>query len=126
MNTEIKFRVWGNFDGKMQMMECGPMEVNDNGLWFGFPIPAHYDGMPEQAIVVQFTGLTDKNGKEIYEGDILRIHWQVGDYTEETVSYDGGHGYWKYGNNPICELTEGEYCGFEVVDNIYENPELLK
>ena len=83
----------------------------------------------------QFTGLHDKNGKEIYEGDIVK--WTM---TQNEVTEDGG--YREYDSDEICEvewckdaLYVGEYCavGFsyesedyaEVLGNIHDNPELL-
>lgn len=70
--------------------------------------------------LMQFTGLLDKNGKEIYEGDIVS---EVGLLTNYEVKWsDGG---FIYGYE---DLTAGavENDNLEVVGNIYENPELLK
>lgn len=86
--------------------------------------------------VGQFTGLHDKNGKEIYEGDIVK--WIL---TMPAVGVNGG--YEEYETEEIGEiqwdagaLHLGEYCaaGFayesedyaEVIGNIHDNPELLK
>ena len=71
--------------------------------------------------VGQFTGVTDKNGKEIYEGDIVKD-------TEgriEQVKYEPEYGaiFMPFDNSEWC-FTDGEYC--EVIGNIYENPDLLK
>jgi len=69
---------------------------------------------------LQFTNLLDKNGKEVYEGDRIRIYWRADDdYTDENISYDEKYCYYKYGNNPICELFDPE-TPFEVIGNIYE------
>lgn len=71
--------------------------------------------------VGQFTGILDKNGKEIYEGDIVQWQECVADYTFITQKSEVF-----YSAASFEPLNEFSYCYFEVIGNIYDNPELLK
>ena len=72
--------------------------------------------------VGQYTGLKDKTGKEIYEGDILNIY-QHGRVVVEFA--EGCYGAWDhYGFSPFRGTLFG--CGGEIIGNIHENPELLE
>ena len=101
----IKFRAW---DKQLNIM-----------VYAGNEVIFYLNYLP-QRIIMQFTGLTDKNGIEIYESDIV-IHEYESEYGplehRDVVEYLGGAFY------PICEKPENE---FEVIGNIYETPELLK
>lgn len=72
--------------------------------------------------VDQFTGLTDKNGKEIYEGDIYR--YDNPDSINE-VSYCAGGGFTGFDLTPATH-NENKLLDAEVIGNIHDNPELLK
>ena len=94
--------------------------------------------------VGQFTGLTDKNGKEIYEGDILRGDEYpfncdgIDNYFAEVVWADNVCGFYrithKKANSTVrgishgnwSELDEEDIKSFEIIGNIHDNPELLK
>lgn len=81
--------------------------------------------------VMQFTGLQDKNGKEIYEGDIVSCIWDGHSYEDigpAKVAVSADERGLAYGYFPfvVPPSTRGKYEGyFEVVGNIYENPDLL-
>lgn len=91
--------------------------------------------------LMQYTGLQDKNGKEIYEGDILKEHF--GGFKPEmsfefiSISHDNifeakipdlffqmGGQFQETFDEELEDYTAGKF--FEVIGNIYENPELLK
>lgn len=80
--------------------------------------------------VGQFTGLTDKNGKKIFEGDIINERPPMNIYTfRGFVVWDDGRALWRllFTEHPEYLAVLGTYSTFyTVVGNIYDNPELLK
>ena len=138
MNREIKFRAWHK-DLK-KMYKIGQITL-EKGIWNYEPENRDFIGMsiPYQPsmILMQYTGLHDKNGKEIYEGDIVL-------YQDWEMAYEGG-GNDSFINKGIVEYCEDNCCfnvterqtvdladvlykdneDLEVIGNIYDNPELL-
>lgn len=109
---EIKFRAW--LKEKHKMINVNDINLKEKDVNEGFF--SFYE-----IELMQYTGIKDKNGKEIYEGDIVFI--ENGFYYKivfENASFKA-----KYGQYPLTiNLNEiAPYC--EVVGNIYENPELL-
>lgn len=121
---EIKFRAWDSelgfmVDEKHYLITLGGKILFDNN-------GEAYD-QTNKSKLMQFTGLKDKNGKEIYEGDIIRaVH--VGKAGNESysrpyeVTYPGDIAAFDAGGCFLSKFTNGE---IEVIGNIYENPELL-
>lgn len=127
MNRPIKFRVW---DKKYGMREIGVYNVlrsSDNGVWeFGYEGSGRdiekmskIDG--ESMVLMQFTGLVDKNGKDIYEGDIVEHHI----FGKQLVIWKG-QSFWLEDVNRVKYLTLGFFDEWhKVIGNIYENSELI-
>ena len=115
---EIKFRAWSKVLNVMNYQyEFGGYFLIERGQPLG-KVLCNKENIFE---LMQFTGLKDKNGKEIYEGDICRAphDFGPGGFHERqfTVKFDLASGYqWNYWD--IHDL--------EVIGNIYENPELLE
>ena len=80
----------------------------------------------DPSTVCQFTGLTDKNGVKIFEGDIARGKYGSTVYQNEVIFAGDGfalrHSYDQYG---YCASLE-EHEGLEVIGNIFDHPELLE
>lgn len=123
---EAKFRQWIS---RYKRMHYGIGIVKD-GHWAG-PPSVTFSVDP----IMQFTGLLDRNGKEIYEGDIIKYHYFYfadGSEIEKeyvcSVKYDDS-----FANFDAMDkegfahfLGNASDDGIEVIGNIYENPELLK
>lgn len=128
MNRIIKFRVWekegvvphGNewFEGKMH-----EVKPNHRNSFLDYCLER-----PNEYIVMQFTGLLDKNGKEIYEDDLVDTGTKKG-----RVKFLFGCWHFVDGDNAYLLYPKEEGYGrggkwkwIEVIGNIYENLELIK
>ena len=122
MSREIKFRAWLKEERKMVNVET--LFIGINRLCFGNSKTEDLFFRDfEEVELMQYTGLKDKNGKEIYEGDI----YHVGDKNIRylVVWFDSGF--------EGKQLRSTSYAGLkswakdiEILGNIYENPELLE
>lgn len=105
---EIKFRAWDGFQKKM-------FDIKSLKL-------PHREDLSPEVYLMQFTGLLDKNGKEIYEGDILSID----NSNTEVCFYNGSFVVKDYfEGRPYDYLSHFDELDIKIIGNIYENPELL-
>lgn len=133
----IKFRAWDKEYYEM-CYKIDAISFRDGACFVTFnrkKIEATDDlKVPDRAILLEYTGLLDKNGKEVYEGDII-IGWDSGLTTKAvlkfgTGTYDSGH--YRFTGFYFDDIEEDFAKNswnielMEVVGNIYENPELLK
>ena len=128
---EIKFRAWDNYHGEMVRVYAIALEKNcfktDNYIYGSSPhfydehINSH---LTEECELMQYTGIDDKNGKEIYEGDIVIAYNEECDFIcKGQIVWDKWEcGFSIKGEEPIFI---GCYPELEVIGNIYENQELL-
>lgn len=107
MNREIKFRVWDKQEKRM--MEWNELVQKNYDIGFIF-------NHSHRFIPSQFTGLLDKNGKEIYEGHILKygMNQTVVEWGAEECYEDIAYGWNLY--------TQKDR--YEIIGNVFENPEL--
>ena len=118
MNRPIKFRVW---DFTIKRFDTQIYQVGEQ---FGHPSSCDW-------IAQQYTGLTDSNDNPIYEGDILKIHYDVGGDVIGQVLYEADHGgyifQWKRKGPNQNYINLNCDVAFEsvVVGNIFDNKELL-
>lgn len=129
---EVKFRAWDSFNRIM---------YNDNAKVVGsMYFYAEHQDVTNQNIYMQYTGLKDKNGREIYEGDIVRFvdfdtsggHRADREFTGVIKYQSGLYEIWKNNDSEFFD-SDGAFIlnhawlqddEFEVIGNIYENSEL--
>lgn len=111
MKREIKFRAW-NSENMFYSHNNSKNEAVIQLSWF-------FDRLRDGELLMQFTGLKDKNGVDIYEGDVMG--WECYEGTKHqvrwVVEYNLNQGFKTWSSTKNDEIVLG---------NIHENPELLK
>ena len=119
LQKEMNYKIMvGNCDTDDENWTCPIIWIEEKKRWL------HFDD--DYKYIMQSTGLKDKNGQEIFEGDIVKMSKDV--YSEptyyEVVRHRGG-AYRLESKQHGCELWL-RHTDCEVVGNVYENPELLE
>lgn len=125
MSREIKFRAW-DYDTNTMVYPDSELETTFCFDKVGLSV-YHNNGQEMSSFeLMQYTGLKDRNGKEIYEGDIIKFTDNYNTDIPEKI------GVVKF-NNASFYITDGAYSCYrwidinvEVIGNIYENPDLLE
>ena len=132
---ELKFRAWNEEEKQMALVSSLHSNMNvhvsykkgeeKKGCFFGGNWVGA-DWNKQNSILMQFTGLKDKNGVEIYEGDMLKIDDEKNIWIIEYFGC-GFRGKPKDKNDLMKGyfLTNNNYLQFKVIGNIHENKELV-
>lgn len=140
MNREIKFRVWDKYE--KQMYPISSIDYNIFSQEIRIIAVGHKNGMctaynknhnSEKCDItalelMQYTGLHDKNGKEIYEGDIIEWTTLSGKKYRFSVEYSNKYAQYIITNTGDVENEAeplGDYENIEVIGNVFENGDIL-
>jgi len=126
---ELKFRIW-DAKNKKWLENCSTNHgeiyyaVADNQVFcfeYNVETGERSSGAIEDCVIQQYTELKDKNGVEIYEGDVLK--WKENQYSKVIFKFGG---FWVNGINFIANDILYEWIdSYEVIGNIFENEDLL-
>lgn len=128
MKREIKFRAWNKKD--KVMVDVAAMNFGPSGLWSLIEDADDAElQLEDNYELMQYTGLKDKNGREIYEGDIVRTgEDNIGDPDPTIGQVIMREGSWLIENEKKQEEIGlfSEITSREVIGNIFEDNQLLE
>lgn len=119
MKGEIKFRAWDTDENRWYPHERGEW-INicrDGSIVYGYEDGEIFEG-DGRFEITQFTGLLDKNGKEIYEGDIVTEGYL--EYEVKLMQTDHWTGFKKVTGDSVTDMGKEQSGRLEVIGNIYE------
>ena len=124
---EIKVRAWHE-DWEVMVYSTSNHDWFEKREFYPIKMDIGFSSYPKDDgwVLMQYTGLKDKNGKEIYEGDIVGISWWDGledKTTQAQVIFKSGSFMWD--DKKRYDSLFYKHMTFDVIGNIYENPELL-
>ena len=129
-----KFRAWKKTNTPEMFRDIAGIDFNRNKIFINYKVSnlhTRLDVEPlDNVILMQSTGLLDKNGKEIFESDIVEWeHKDTGQLVRGIVKYDTELGFWGMTDARFNDLTAIGYLANQrvtVLGNIFENKELVE
>lgn len=119
---ELKFRVWSEEDREYRT-DLNVFRLVEGKIFCTSP---SYSLEGDRFDIEQYTMLRDKNGKEIYEGDIVSYDYGFGTYIVTYRRYDASFVLEDDDREEILNLVLSGHPFYKVIGNIHENPELLE